>query len=52
MAEKIVVEAKNVSKKFKIYLDRGYNLRDHALTRHRGRYEDRVVLQNISFSVK
>lgn len=52
MAEQYVVEAKNVSKKFKIYLDRGYNLRDHALTRHRGRYEDRVVLQNISFSVR
>lgn len=52
MAEQIAVEAKNVSKKFKIYLDRGQNLRDHALTRHRGRYEDRTVLQDVSFSVK
>lgn len=52
MAKQYAVEAKDVSKNFKIYLDRGYNLRDHALTRHRGRYEDRVVLQNISFSVK
>ena len=50
MTEKIIVE--NVSKKFKIYSDRGYNLRDHALTRHRGKHEDRVVLQDISFSVK
>lgn len=52
MAEPYVIEAKSVSKKFKIYLDRGQNLRDHALTRHRGRYEDRVVLQDISFSVR
>ena len=47
-----VIEVKNISKKFKIYLDKGHNLRDHALTRHRGRYEDRIVLQDISFSVK
>ena len=52
MAEQNVIEVRNISKKFKIYLDRGYNLRDRALTRHRGRYEDHPVLQNISFSVK
>lgn len=46
------IEVKNVSKSFKIYLDKGYSLRDKLLFWKRNRYEELSVLKNISFSIK
>lgn len=46
------IEVKNVSKSFKIYLDKGYSLRDKLLFWKRNRYEELSVLKNVSFSIK
>lgn len=46
----IVVQ--NVDKKFKVYLDKGATFKEKILFRKRREYENRVVLKNISFSVK
>ena len=46
------IEVNNVSKKFKIYFDKGYSLRDKLLFWKRNRYEELKVLQNVSFSIK
>ncbi len=46
------IEAKNISKSFKIYLDKGYSLRDKLLFWKRNRYEELKVLQNVSFSIE
>lgn len=52
MAEKYKIEANHILKKFRIYLDRGTNLRDHFLTKNRGRYENHLVLDDVSFHVE
>ena len=46
------IEAKNVTKKFKVYLDKGNTLKEKMLFRSRRKYEERIVLDNISFNVK
>ncbi|MDE7310207.1 MAG: ABC transporter ATP-binding protein [Eubacterium sp.] len=46
------IEVKNITKKFKIYLDKGYTLKEKALFKKRRRYEERSVLNGVSFSVK
>jgi len=46
------IEVRNVTKKFKIYYDKGSDLKDRILFRKRSHYEDRWVLKGISFSVK
>lgn len=46
------VEVRNVKKKFKIYYDKGRDLKDRILFRNRSHYEDRWVLRGISFNVK
>lgn len=47
-----VIEVKNISKSFKIYLDKGYSLRDKLLFWNRNRYEELKVLENVSFSIE
>jgi ABC-type polysaccharide/polyol phosphate transport system ATPase subunit len=42
----------HVTKKFKVYLDRGVFLKDYVLFKKRRRYEERTVLDDISFSVR
>lgn len=46
------IEVQNVSKHFKVYYDKGSQLKERVLFRKRNAYENRLVLDNISFSVK
>ena len=46
------IEVKNVKKKFKVYLDKGSQLKERILFRGRNRYEERWVLDDVSFEVK
>lgn len=46
------IEVHNITKKFKIYLDKGHTLKERTLFRKRRKYEERNVLNGISFEVK
>ena len=46
------IEVKNVTKSFKIYIDKGNTLKEKALFKQRRRYEERNVLKDISFQVE
>lgn len=52
MQNENVIEVKNISKKFKVYLDKGHTLKEKLLFRKRRSYEERNVLRGISFNVK
>lgn len=54
MADNLITDAikvSHVSKHFKVFLDKGTSLKEKALFRNRRRYEERSVLQDVSFSV-
>jgi len=46
------IEVKNITKTFKVYLDKGHTLKEKMLFRRRRAYEERNVLNGISFNVK
>ena len=46
------IEVRDVKKKFKVYLDKGSQLKERLLFRSRNRYEERWVLNGISFEIK
>jgi len=46
------IEVKNITKKFKVYIDKGTTLKEKVLFKKRRAFEERVVLDDISFSVK
>lgn len=46
------IEVRDVRKKFKVYFDKGSQLKERLLFRSRNRYEERWVLNGISFEVK
>ena len=46
------IEVRDVRKKFKVYYDKGSQLKERILFRKRNRYEERWVLNGISFDVK
>lgn len=46
------IEVKNVKKRFKVYMDKGSSMKEKMLFRSRNRYEERWVLNGVSFSVK
>lgn len=46
------IEVKNVTKKFRVYPDKGHTLKEKILFHKRRAYEERVVLDQISFAVK
>ena len=46
------IEVKDVKKKFKVYLDKGSQLKERMLFKSRNRYEERWVLNGVSFEVK
>ncbi len=46
------IEVKDLKKKFKVYYDKGSQLKERLLFKHRNRYEERWVLKGISFNVK
>ena len=50
--EDIAILVQDVSKKFKVYYDKGTSLKEKVLFRSRRRYEEREVLKNISFQVR
>ncbi len=48
----IVIDVKNITKKFRIYMDKGSQLKERLIFRKRNRYEEREVLKGISFQVR
>lgn len=46
------IEVKNITKAFKVYLDKGSTIKEKVLFRSRRRYENREVLKGVSFEVK
>ncbi len=48
----IVIDVENITKSFKIYLDKGGQLKEKLLFRKRNRYEERKVLKGVSFQIK
>lgn len=52
MQKEIAIDVKDITKKFKIYYDKGSQLKERLLFRKRNRYEERMVLRGISFQVK
>ena len=52
MAEnEIAIEVKDVAKSFKVYLDKGSQLKERLLFFKRNKYEERKALRGISFKV-
>lgn len=51
MSMDTVIKVEQVSKRFKIYYDKGSSLKEKALFGNRRRYEERDVLRSISFEV-
>lgn len=52
MKEGNAIEVTDITKAFKVYLDRSNNVKDFMIHRNRRRYEKRQVLKGISFEVK
>lgn len=52
MQQKNAIEVHDVTKKFKVFLDKGRTLKELALFSKRRKYEEREVLKGISFSVE
>lgn len=52
MNSDIAIEVKNIRKKFKVYYDKGYGLKERILFAGRNKYEERWVLNDISFQIK
>ena len=50
--ESVAISVKNVTKQFKVFLDKGTSLKEKVLFRKRNRYENRVVLNDISLEIK
>ena len=52
MREENAIEVKDLKKQFKVYYDKGSQLKEKMLFWKRNRYENRQVLNGISFEVK
>ena len=52
MKNENAIEVKDLKKSFKLYYDKGSQLKERVLFRKRNRYEKREVLKGISFDVK
>lgn len=50
--DEIAIEVKDVEKIFKVYFDRGNLLKEKVLFHNRNKYEERRVLDGISFAIK
>lgn len=50
--ENNAIEVRGVTKHFRVYYDKGMELKEKLLFWKRNQYENRVVLDNISFSIK
>lgn len=47
-----VIEVRDITKKFKVYYDKGHTLKEKAISIKRNKYEVREVIKGISFDVK
>ncbi len=52
MDERNAIEVRNITKTFKVYYDKGTELKEKMLFWKRNRYENKDVLKNVSFEVK
>lgn len=52
MLQENIIEVKNITKRFRVYKDKGNSLKERVLFHERSQYESRTVLNNISFSIK
>lgn len=52
MMDEIAIDVENISKKFRVYIDKGHTLKEKILFKKRRNYESREVLRGISFQVK
>lgn len=52
MKQENAIEVRNVTKSYKVYYDKGSQLKEKLLFKSRNRYENRQVLDDISFDVK
>ena len=52
MDERNAIEVKNVTKKFKMYFDKGKMLKERAISWKRNEYEERWVINGISFDIR
>ena len=46
------IEVQNIKKDFKVFYDKGFQLKERLLFRKRNKYERREVLKGISFNVR
>lgn len=46
------IEVRNVKKSFKVFYDKGFELKEKILFKNRNKYEKREVLKGISFDIK
>ncbi len=46
------IEVNNITKSFKVYIDKGNTMKEKVLFKNRRKHEDRQVLKGISFEVK
>ena len=52
MAEDVAIRVSNLTKKFKVYYDKGRSLKEIILFRNRNKHEVRTVLNDVSFDIK
>lgn len=52
MRQENAIEVNHVSKSFKLFSDKGHELKDHVVSSKRRKYTRREVLKDVSFSVK
>lgn len=52
MQSENAIEVNNITKSFKVYMDRSDNIKDYVVHSKRRRFENREVLKGISFNVK
>ena len=52
MSAESAIEVHNVSKAFKVYLDKGNTLKERVIFKKRRKYENRHVLNDVSFEIK
>ena len=52
MDQNVAIHVNNISKHFKVYFDKGLTIKERLLFSHRRRYEERRVLNGISFEIQ
>lgn len=50
--EDAIIRVENIKKKFKMYKDKGYTLKERISSRKRNKYEEKWILNGISFNIR